>query len=440
MTSIQIPFVKLQRHTLLALCAAALVSACGGGGGSGGGGEHGNSPHKIDTAGRLALAENGAATVRIFDLDSMGVTASHTLDHSPASLYTSPGGRYVVAMQRMQDQVQFIDGGIWQEDHGDHLHEYKKASAVVPWTLTGSRPTHYDLQPGKQAAFFMDGNSAATPVQNAGVRLITQNSIAAKRIEASLDLAYPIHGLGEPVGNKLLTVSRAEDATTTLPTHLELYQRNGSGYTYDRRLTTRCEGMHGSLSSGAYTAVGCLDGVMLVTHTSATGVSDRMVTTPLRVGAIAGHPKLMGQFIGIATEGSAAAPPVTTRFYAINAEAGTSSDLSVPGWGTGSVRRAHAIDRQGSRFAVLDNTGSLRMTVREGSAWVAGPVVNSVVPAMPAAAPWPSIVANGAKDQFYITDPVARQLVTVNSQTGAVVSRTALGFMPSSITWIGIGR
>jgi hypothetical protein len=89
---------------------------------------------------------------------------------------------------------------------------------------------------------------------------------------------------------------------------------------------------------------------------------------------------------------------------------------------------------------VLDNTGSLRMTVREGSAWVAGPVVNSVVPAMPAAAPWPSIVANGAKDQFYITDPVARQLVTVNSQTGAVVSRTALGFMPSSITWIGIGR
>jgi hypothetical protein len=253
-------------------------------------------------------------------------------------------------------------------------------------------------------------------------------------------MAYPIHGLGEPVGNKLLTVSRAEDATTTLPTHLELYQRSGSGYTYDRRLTTRCEGMHGSLSSGAYTAVGCLDGVMLVTHTSATGVSDRMVTTPLRVGAIAGHPKLMGQFIGIATEGSAAAPPVTTRFYAINAEAGTAAELSVPGWGTGSVRRAHALDRQGSRFAVLDNAGSLRMTVREGSAWVAGPVVNSVVPAMPAAAPWPSIVANGAKDQFYITDPVARQLVTVNSQTGAVVSRTALGFMPSSITWIGIGR
>ena len=437
MTSIQISFVKLHRHTLLALCSAAFVAACGGGGDSS---EHGNGHHKIDTAGRLALAENGAATVRIFDLDSMGVTASHTLDHSPSSLYTSPGGRYVVAMQRMQDQVQFIDGGIWQEDHGDHLHDYKTASALVPWTLTGSRPTHYDLQPGKQAAFFMDGNSAATPVQNAGVRLITENSIAAKRIEASVDLAYPIHGLGEPVGNKLLTVSRAEDATTTLPTHLELYQRSGSGYTYDRRLETRCEGMHGSISSGAHTAVGCMDGVMLVTHTSATGVSDRKVSTPLRVGAIAGHPKLVGQFIAIATEGSAAAPPVTTRFYAINAEAGTSAELSVPGWGSASVRRAHAIDRSGRRFAVLDHTGSLRMTVRDGSTWAAGPVVNNVVPVMPAAAPWPTIVANGAKDVLYITDPVARQLVTVNSQTGAVVSRTALGFMPSSITWVGIGK
>jgi hypothetical protein len=183
-----------------------------------------------------------------------------------------------------------------------------------------------------------------------------------------------------------------------------------------------------------------MDGVMLVTHTSATGVSDRKVSTPLRVGAIAGHPKLVGQFIAIATEGSASAPPVTTRFYAINAEAGTSAELSVPGWGSASVRRAHAIDRSGRRFAVLDHTGSLRMTVRDGSTWAAGPVVNSVVPVMPAAAPWPTIVANGAKDVLYITDPVARQLVTVNSQTGAVVSRTALGFMPSSITWVGIGK
>jgi hypothetical protein len=165
-----------------------------------------------------------------------------------------------------------------------------------------------------------------------------------------------------------------------------------------------------------------------------------MVTTPLRVGTIVGYPKLSGQFIGVGTEGTTAAPPVTTRFFAIDAVAGTSAALTLPGWDAGFVRRAHALDRSGTRFAVVDHQGSLRTVVRQGSAWVAGVAIAGVVPAMPTAAPWPAIVANGAKDEFYITDPVAKQLVTVNSQTGAVVSRTALGFTPSAITWTGITR
>jgi hypothetical protein len=66
----------------------------------------------------------------------------------------------------------------------------------------------------------MDGNSAATPVQNAGVRLLTDASIGAGNTVASLDLSLPIHGLAEPVGDKLLAVSRAADAADTLPTHL----------------------------------------------------------------------------------------------------------------------------------------------------------------------------------------------------------------------------
>lgn len=429
--------VSLHRRSLMALAAAAMVAACGGGDDKP---EQEHTDTVIDTAGRLALAENAATAVRIYDLDSTSVVSTLAMDSAPSALYTSPSGRYVVAMQRLQDKVQFIDGGIWQEDHGDHLHDYKQAPSAVAWTLSGARPTHYDVQAGKQAAVFMDGDSAATPVRNAGVRLITDASIAAKRLEASLDLSFPIHGLGEPVGNKLLTVYRAADATSTLPTHLDLYQRTGSGYTFDRRLATRCEGMHGSLSSGNHTAVGCNDGVMVVTHTSASSVTDRMVPTPLRVGTIAGHPKLSGQFIGIATEGSTSAPPVTTRFFAIDVAAGASTALALPGLESGRVRRAHAMDRSGTRFAVIDDLGHLRMAVRQNGAWVAGPVVSGVVPVMPTAAPWPTIVANGAKDVFYVTDPVAKQLVSIHSQTGAVLSRAALGFVPSAITWTGITR
>lgn len=425
----------IPRRTVLALAAAALVSACGGGDG-----DDAHTNTVIDTAGRLAIAESAATGVRVFDLDSKAVAATIAMDSAPSALYTSPNGRYAVAYQGTAGKVQFIDGGIWQEDHTDHLHDYKQATAKVDWTLTGTAPSHFDVQTGVQATVYFDGNATATPAQNAKVSLLTDDSIGGKKTAASLDLAYAVHGFGEPVGNKLLTVFRTADATTVLPTHIELYQRNGTGYTYDRRLDTRCEGMHGSYSSGSHTVVGCMDGVVVVTHTSATAVADKKLTTPLRVSTVVGHPKLTGQFIGIGTEGTTAAPPVTTRFYAIDAAAGTSTTLPLAGWDTGRVRRAHAMDRSGTRFAVVDDQGSLRTAVRQSGAWATGVAVTGVVPTMPTAAPWPAIAVNNAKDEFYVTDPVAQQLVTVNSLTGAVISRTALGFTPSAITWTGIAR
>jgi hypothetical protein len=343
-------------------------------------------------------------------------------------------------VQRLQDQVQILDGGIWQEDHGDHLHDYKQGSRALAWKITGPRPTHYDVQAGKQAAFFMDGNASASPVQNAGVRLFTDASIGAGALVASTDLAAPIHGLGEPVDDKLLLVSRAADAPDTLPTHLNLHLRNGNGYSFARQVATRCNGMHGSFSSGAYTVAGCLDGMLLVQHTGATTVDDgRKLSTPLRVGTIAGHPRLPGQFIGIATEGAAPAP-VTTRFYAVDGERASVSDFVPEGWSTGRLRRAHGFDRSGQRFFVLDDQGSLVVSERRNGAWAPLARVSGAIPAMPKAAPWPVLVANGAVDELYLSDPVAKQLVVLDSKTGAVKARRDLGYVPTVITWLGINR
>lgn len=425
------------RRWLFASLAAAtvLLSACGGGAGE----EHDHENVSIDTAGRLAIAEHNAAALRLHDLDSQTVE-THTLQNAPSAVYASPGGRYAVAMQRLQDRVQFVDGGIWQEDHGDHLHDYKRASQLSAFSLTGSRPTHYDVQAGVQAAVFMDGNSAATPVQNAGVRLLTDASIGAGNTVATLDLSLPIHGLAEPVGDKLLAVSRAADAADTLPTHLALYQRNGSGYTLVREIPTRCNGMHGSFSSGSSTLVGCSMGVLLVRHLTPTTVSDgQLINTPLRVGTIAGHPRLPDHFIGIATEGVAPAT-VTTRFYAIDAVAGTQSSFTPQDWSDGRVRRAHGFDRSGQRFFILDDQGTLTVAQRQAGAWAPLARVTGAIPAMPAAAPWPAMAANGAKDEIYITDPVAKQLVVVNSLTGAVTARRNVGYTPSALAWLGITR
>ena len=426
--------LKVVRHLMATLAAAALLVACGGGSDA----DHGKA-EPIDTAGRLALTEKDSKSLRVHDLDSNTVEATHVLDNVPSALYASPGSRYAVAVQRTQDLVQFVDAGVWQEDHVDHLHDYKETSKLMSFKLSGSRPTHYDVQEGQQAAFFMDGDAAATPVQNAGVRLITESSIASGQVVASLNLSFPIHGLGEPVDNKLLTVSRAADAVDTLPTHLNLYQRSGSSYAFDRQLDTRCNGMHGSFSSGRYTVAGCLDGVLLVKHTGATTVTDQKVVTPLRVGTLAGHPKLAGHFIGIASEGTAPSP-VTTRFYAIDGDAASATELTPTGWIQGTVRRAHGFDRSGTRFYILDNLGTLIVLERQGNSWVNAARINGAVPVMPAAAPWPVITANGARDEVYITDPAGQKLVVLNSSTNSITARKDLGYTPSNAAWLGIKR
>lgn len=425
-------------HWLLASLAAAwLLAACGGGVGTEQEHDH-DEEVRIDTAGRLATIEAGSATLRIHDLDSGTVEASHVLQAAPSAVYASPRGRYAVVPQRTQDRVQFVDGGIWQEDHGDHLHDYKQASRLTGFTIAGARPTHYDVQAGVQAAFFLDGNAAATPVHNAGVRLITDASIGAGNVAASLDLDAPMHGLAEPVGGKLLVGS--SPGADTLPTRLALHRRNGAAYTLVRELPTACDGMHGSFSSGSSTLVGCRAGMMLVRHLTDTTVSDgQLLATPLRVGTIAGHARAPDHFIGIGTEGTAPAP-VTTRFYAVDGQTGAVADFTPEGWTTGRVRRAHGFDRSGQRFFIVDDQGTLIVAQRQGAGWANLARVAGAIPAMPTAAPWPAIAANGARDEVYVTDPVARQMVVVDSLTGAVLTRRDLGYVPAGLAWLGITR
>lgn len=49
-------------------------------------------------------------------------------------------------------------------------------------------------------------------------------------------------------------------------------------------------------------------------------------------------------------------------------------------------------------------------------------------------------MANGAVDELYLSDPVAKQLVVLDSKTGAVKARRELGYVPSTLSWLGINR
>ena len=64
--------------------------------------------------------------------------------------------------------VQIADAGIWQEDHGDHLHDYKAAPKLLSFRITGPQPTHYDDRAG-QASIFMDGRAPSAAAAGLGL-------------------------------------------------------------------------------------------------------------------------------------------------------------------------------------------------------------------------------------------------------------------------------
>lgn len=48
------------------------------------------------------------------------------------------------------------------------------------------------------------------------------------------------------------------------------------------------------------------------------------------------------------------------------------------------------------------------------------------------------LAISAADDKVYVTDPIARHLITVDLQSSTVVNRTQLNFIPHKITWVGI--
>ena len=121
--------VPFRAHRLAAALVLAIAAGCGGS--SSNDHDHAHGQTRVDTSGRLSIAESKVAALHVFDLDSNQVEARHVLKAPASAVYASPGKRYALAIQRNDDRVQLVDGGIWQEDHGDHMHDYKQGSKLL---------------------------------------------------------------------------------------------------------------------------------------------------------------------------------------------------------------------------------------------------------------------------------------------------------------------
>ncbi|THU04400.1 hypothetical protein E9531_03100 [Lampropedia puyangensis] len=424
-----------RNRTLILACAAALA-ACGGG--SNGVIEvtppdDGEEPHEhepVASAGRLIALDANSAQVHAIDLENSSVLQSFTADYAPSALYASPGQRYAVLLQRNQNQAQFIDGGIWQEDHGDHLHDYEQAPALLNLRLSGVRPTHYETHEDKAALFF-DGDASIG--DKASIALFSDASIGSGQsavVEASHTLDSAMHGTAEPRGDWLLTTWKPVDATSTSPTHVELHHRHGDHFHMEKRFEQECPGLHGSYSNVRYSVFGCTDGVLVIEQNGDTFTA-RKVANPatmpsgVRIGTIIGNTHY-DKFVGIASPG---------WLYEIDPEAGTITTID---WAEGRTRRAHVLDAQGENLLVLDDLGSLH--ILDVHTWAKRAEIASAVAQMPSAAPFPSLAVSQAAETAWLSDPNGQRLTAIDLHDAKLGDSIALNFSPTSIVWLGVAE
>lgn len=242
--------------TSLLLVSAAMLTACGGSSGSGDEHEHTD----IDTAGRLALFDTDASQLKVLDLDNSEVIASMAMDGEAPRLYASPGNRYAVAIQRGDDLVSFVDGGLYTEDHGDHMHDYAETPSMLSLTLNDHKPTHYSSGEAEGVVFFDGGEAASSKVT-----VFSDATLGSGATVASLPLENNMHGVAKVIDGHLFVTYRDSSITdTTLPAAVERYHLDGSDFEFEERYSQACPRLHGAAANAHSLGFGCSDGVLVI--------------------------------------------------------------------------------------------------------------------------------------------------------------------------------
>ena len=307
------------------LAASVLLAACNNDTGStplpGGEDEH-DHDHGAESAGRLVFthADGSNSRVYVHDLESRSTLADFALVHPATAVHSSPEHRYAVIVQRDNDQVEFLDGGVYR--HDDHVDEGDPA--MLPFTLSGVRPTHYRSH-GEQAALFFDGDSASAALSQ--FHLFSDESLESGGTLAHQTLDTAHHGIAEPLDGVVLASHAA--ASGDAPDGISVFELHGDHFHNEGELATACPGLHGGASSGTFSVFGCDDGA-LVAELHGDHFDDAKIPVAERLATVAGHPDV-AEFAAFSYPGG--------NLYALDPEASTATQVD---WRDGAVDGAGA--------------------------------------------------------------------------------------------------
>jgi hypothetical protein len=422
--------IKTAKRVIPLLATVALLSACKDSS------DNKTDVHQADefdisSTGRLVVTAAESSELAILNSTDGSLIERFSLDNPASGLYASPQSRFALVAQRDQNQVQVLDGGLYQEDHGDHLHPYEEDPEMLSQTLNGVSPTHY-RENETRSAFFFDGddeNALLSSIIDFDDDEILNNTVR------SLELTTAMHGVAEPRGDFILASYREAGAASVLPDQVELFKFNSNSGDYDavERFEERCPSLHGAFSTEDASVFACTDGVLVIRQNGEQFTAEKIANpTGMPEGV------RIGGFSGFA-DSNLLAGWARGALYAVNLD---SSSIELVDWtgGTAAEYSTAKMDDEGNILMVLNKTGGLHLLdAKDDFKHVIEIKVLSALPVFESGSHGRvSIVSSKSSEDVYITDVVNNQLVVVNLERQELEEPISLPFTPKHVTWVGI--
>lgn len=395
----------------------------------------GHDHDEVSSEGRLAFTVSGSDEINVIDLEHKENIATIGTGGNAGYIYASENKRYAILVQRDAEQVQFLDGGIWQENHGDHLHPYQEDPKLMEFHIDGVKPAHVTNSESETAVFF-DGSDESG--ENAKVAMFSETHIAENSSEAPI-LQYEtyMHGAAQARGEFLLSTQRDPNSATTLPDKIALYEVHGDHFHEEEVFDVSCPGLHGSAQNHDYIAFACTDGVVVIKQEGETFSASKIANTEdfavdQRIGTLKGHHETE-QFIGIAGN----------EMFIIDPEHG---EIEKVDWYNASEKYLSAgeFSFDGSYAVTLEATGLLTIFephIEGGHAhWE---VLHSIETSEHDISEMPEkhsyrLAVSYYENVVYVSDPISKHVVKYDLATGEAVDEIELSFVPDRMVWLGI--
>ena len=320
----------------------------------------------IDSMGRLAVMSFESDTMSVMNIDDASLLDDFSMQFAGIRIAASADNRYAVLSARNFDSIEFLDGGLWREDHIDHLHDSKQAPSMSNFVLSGSRPTHMSAYNGKLAVFYDGDSEAGIP---ASVHVVSDDDIASDTTSpASLAYSVNMHGVAKPRGEFVLASIRRDDVDSTsntkiLPDQVGVYHNHNSELELEQVLDVTCPDLHGSAQNSEFVVFGCGDGVLVANEKNnlfdAQKINNIAALDGIRIGTLYGH-KDSAAFVGIARSRATG----MTTLLTINPQ---DNEMKVLDWQSvdGAAPVAYSYSFDGKHFVILDNLGYLTLLAVE---------------------------------------------------------------------------